>query len=78
MITENWRDEVLKLADDYCAASGIKRTVLSARIASDADFLDHIANKGGCTVDKLQKIMSWLQDNAPLISKPNGHRKRNT
>lgn len=77
MIDENWRDEVLKLADNYCTIEGIKRTVLSNRIAGDADFLDHLANGGGCTVDKLQKVSSWLSANQPAPKpknkKANGH-----
>jgi len=69
MITSNWREEVIKKADDYCAATGLKRSVLSNRIAKDADFLDHIANGGGCTVDKLQIIMQWFKSNLPKVKK---------
>lgn len=73
MDTINWREEILALADVVCAAEGILRTVLSNRIAKDADFLDHLAAGGGCTTDKYFNVRQWLLDNQPkqpLISAP--------
>lgn len=65
MIDENWRDEVLELAQKYCEEQGIMLTTLGGRIVNDADFFPHLKNGGGCTADKLVQVMNWLNDNAP-------------
>lgn len=65
MIPDNWREAILSLADAYCEKYGVKRTVLSNQIAKDADFIDHIGNGGGCTVDKCQRVLKLLRSMQP-------------
>lgn len=75
MIDKNWRDEVLKLANDYCASNGIMLTTLANRIVKDADFFGHLESGGGCNVDTLQRVTQWFKDNStPEQPKRNGAR----
>jgi hypothetical protein len=65
MIINNWRGEILALAEYCCESMSLKLSQLSNRIAKDADFLDHLKGGGGCTVDKQQKVLRWFRDNMP-------------
>jgi hypothetical protein len=66
MINEEWRDEILILRDQYCAATGIAPATLAHKSAGDGDFFDRLENGGGCGVDKYIEVKAWFEENMPV------------
>lgn len=75
MLSDNWRNEVLDLAERYCKAHGIMRTTLAARIVKDADYFDHIESGGGCNVATLENVRNWFAANLPAPPTKNTKRR---
>lgn len=73
MINENWRGEVLRQANSYCAKHGIMLSTLANKIVKDADFFAHLKSGGGCNVDTLQRVLNWFEKNAQPEKKRSKH-----
>lgn len=64
-VPQNWREELLNMADRACVAFEIKETTLGNKIVKDADFFPNIRKGSGCGVDQYNHIITWFSSNLP-------------
>ncbi|WP_349295269.1 hypothetical protein ABEB22_18475 (plasmid) [Thioclava sp. 'Guangxiensis'] len=57
--------EILKLANEYSAHSGLKLSTISTYAANDGKFLDRLQSRGSCTVRTARIVWNWFSDNWP-------------
>jgi hypothetical protein len=59
------RDQLLAAAEVYCAANGITKAALGARVMKDNKFFARIERGGGLTVRTFEKFMEVFQGKGP-------------
>lgn len=57
--------DIVTLADAYCAAEGIKETVLSSRVMGDSRRIPMIRDGGDLTVSRYTEVVTWFASNWP-------------
>lgn len=62
---ENYRNELIDRVDVYCAAAGVTREYVAAKIVNDGRFFKRLEDGKGCTVDTYLKVKRWLIENTP-------------
>lgn len=65
MSKTQWRNEILGLRDQYCAATGLAAATVAHKAAGDGDFFDRLEEGKGCGVDKYLEVKEWFRANMP-------------
>jgi hypothetical protein len=58
-------DQLIRVTDAYCAASGVTRSTVSNRIFMDGKRLDSIAGGTDLNTRSFEKAMRWFSANWP-------------
>jgi hypothetical protein len=65
MISDNWKEQLLKRAHKQCVALNIKLSTLGSKVVGDADFFVDLEKnpEKGCNSNTLVGVKHWFRDN---------------
>lgn len=66
ILIENYRAELLNLADEYCIRSGKTREYVAGKVVKDRRFFANFESGSGCTVETYLRLKNWLKKNMPV------------